>query len=48
MDLRGANSRLRTATGWQPEIPFRQTMNDTIEWWERALSHPAPPGAVRN
>jgi GDP-4-dehydro-6-deoxy-D-mannose reductase len=40
MDLRGANSRLRTATGWQPEIPFRQTMSDTIEWWERRLSSP--------
>jgi GDP-4-dehydro-6-deoxy-D-mannose reductase len=48
MDLRGANSRLRAATAWQPEIPFRQTMSDTIEWWERELSRPAPPGAVRH
>jgi GDP-4-dehydro-6-deoxy-D-mannose reductase len=48
MDLRGANSRLRTATAWQPEIPFRQTMSDTIEWWEHELSRTAPPGAVRH
>ncbi len=48
MDLRGDNSRLTTATGWQPEIPLRQTMSDTIEWWERELSSPAPPGAVRH
>jgi GDP-4-dehydro-6-deoxy-D-mannose reductase len=46
MDLRGDNSRLRAATGWQPEIPFRQTMSDTIEWWERRLSSAGPPGAM--
>jgi GDP-4-dehydro-6-deoxy-D-mannose reductase len=38
MDLRGANDRIRHATGWRPEIPFRQTMRDTVEWWERELS----------
>lgn len=37
MDLRGSNDRLRAATGWQPEIPLRQTMIDTIRWWEREL-----------
>ena len=38
MDLRGVHARLRAATGWEPEIPLRQTMADTIEWWERQLS----------
>lgn len=38
MDLRGSSARLRTATGWQPEIPFRQTMLDTIEWWKHELA----------
>ena len=38
MDLRGDHSRLTAATGWEPEIPLRQTMADTIEWWERSLS----------
>jgi GDP-4-dehydro-6-deoxy-D-mannose reductase len=38
MDLRGDPSRLREATGWESSIPFRQTMADTIDWWERELS----------
>jgi GDP-4-dehydro-6-deoxy-D-mannose reductase len=42
MDLRGSHERLSAATGWQPEIPFRQTMLDTIDWWERELTRRAP------
>ncbi|MGI8505403.1 MAG: GDP-mannose 4,6-dehydratase [Solirubrobacteraceae bacterium] len=38
MDLRGDHSRLTGATGWEPEIPLRQTMADTIAWWERELA----------
>jgi GDP-4-dehydro-6-deoxy-D-mannose reductase len=38
MDLRGDHQRLTAATGWQPEISFRQTMADTIRWWEQELS----------
>lgn len=38
MDLRGDHSRLSTDTGWAPEIPLRQTMTDTIDWWEENLS----------
>ncbi len=38
MDLRGSNQRIRRDTGWQPELPLRQTMLDTIEWWEHQLS----------
>jgi GDP-4-dehydro-6-deoxy-D-mannose reductase len=37
-DLRGDHSRLTAATGWNPEIPLRQTMAETIEWWRRELS----------
>jgi GDP-4-dehydro-6-deoxy-D-mannose reductase len=48
MDLRGANDRIATSTGWRPEIPFRQTMLDTIDWWERELSPASPPGAMRH
>ena len=35
MDLRGDHARLTAATGWEPEIPLRQTMADTIDWWEQ-------------
>lgn len=39
MDLRGSHARITAATGWEPEIPLRQTMADTIAWWEEELSH---------
>ncbi len=38
MDLCGANDRILADTGWRPEIPFRQTMLDTLEWWESELA----------
>jgi GDP-4-dehydro-6-deoxy-D-mannose reductase len=38
MDLTGANERIEAAVGWRPEIPFRQTMQETIEWWEHELT----------
>ena len=44
MDLRGANERLREATGWEPEIPFRDTLRDSLEWWERELSRATEAG----
>ncbi len=37
MDLRGDHARLTATTGWQPKIPLRETMADTINWWEREL-----------
>ncbi len=38
MDLRGDHRRLTDATGWRPEIPFAQTMADTVAWWESELA----------
>lgn len=37
MELAGSPERIRAATGWEPEIPFRETMRQTIEWWEQQL-----------
>jgi GDP-4-dehydro-6-deoxy-D-mannose reductase len=44
MDLRGSKERIHRATGWQPELPLRQTMADTLQWWELQLSS----GHLRN
>jgi GDP-4-dehydro-6-deoxy-D-mannose reductase len=46
MDLRGSHARLTAATGWQPEIPFKQTMSDAIDWWQRELA--SSPQAMRH
>jgi GDP-4-dehydro-6-deoxy-D-mannose reductase len=46
MDLCGANDRIKATTGWQPKIPFRQTVLETLEWWEHELSRSA--SGVRN
>ena len=39
--LRGDNTRLRTATGWTPEIPLHQTLADLLDHW-RTVVAPAP------
>jgi GDP-4-dehydro-6-deoxy-D-mannose reductase len=37
-------SRLRLATGWQPEIAFEQSLRDTLNWWrERVGVMPVAP-----
>jgi GDP-4-dehydro-6-deoxy-D-mannose reductase len=48
MDLRGSHDRLTAATGWEPEIPIRQTMADTIEWWKRELSSSEARGSAQH
>ena len=35
--LLGDNSRLRKATGWQPEIPFEQTTKDLLDYWRERV-----------
>jgi GDP-4-dehydro-6-deoxy-D-mannose reductase len=32
-EVRGSFARLREATGWEPEIPFEQTLADTVDYW---------------
>jgi len=37
MDNRGSPERLETTTGWRAGIPLRQTLADTLAWWEAQL-----------
>jgi GDP-4-dehydro-6-deoxy-D-mannose reductase len=36
--LRGDPSKLRAATGWQPEIPLDQTLDDLLDEWRQRIS----------
>jgi GDP-4-dehydro-6-deoxy-D-mannose reductase len=38
MDLRGDPTRLTALCGWTSQIQLRETMSDTIDWWERELA----------
>ena len=40
MELRGDPARVHEQIGWRAEIPYEQTLADTIDYWEHAL----PPG----
>ena len=36
--LRGDNTRVRTATGWTPEIPLHQTLADLLAHWRNTIA----------
>jgi GDP-4-dehydro-6-deoxy-D-mannose reductase len=36
-ELRGSYAALRAATGWEPEVPLRRTLADTLAWWRSEL-----------
>ncbi len=36
--LRGDNTRVRTATGWTPEIPLHQTLADLLAHWRTTIA----------
>jgi GDP-4-dehydro-6-deoxy-D-mannose reductase len=38
----GDNSKLK-ALGWQPEIPFEQTLTDTLNYWRTVLRQTGAP-----
>jgi nucleoside-diphosphate-sugar epimerase len=31
-------SKIRRVTGWEPEIPFEQTLADTLAYWREKTS----------
>ena len=36
--LVGSHDRITSATGWRPEIPLDQTLDDLLSWW-RQIEH---------
>ena len=41
-NLLGDASKIRQALGWKPEIPFEQTLSDTLEYWRRRIKAASP------
>ncbi len=37
MILIGDASKFRKTTGWEPRIPFEQTLNDTLNYWRHRI-----------
>ena len=37
--LIGDASKFKADTGWEPRIPFEQTLNDLLDYWRKTLSH---------
>jgi GDP-4-dehydro-6-deoxy-D-mannose reductase len=37
-EVRGSPERLRTATGWSPEIALERTVADALDWWRARLA----------
>lgn len=35
--LLGDNTKLRTDTGWAPEVPLSQTLDDVLAWWREKV-----------
>ena len=43
--LLGNASRIQRAVGWQPELPFAQTLRDVLDYWRRRVAgRPRSPG----
>jgi GDP-4-dehydro-6-deoxy-D-mannose reductase len=46
MEVRGSAERLRTATGWEPEIPLDTTLADSVAWWRAEIRAGRAPARV--
>jgi GDP-4-dehydro-6-deoxy-D-mannose reductase len=36
--LIGDSSKFRADTGWEPRIPFQQTVRDLLDYWRQRLA----------
>lgn len=44
--LVGDASKFRAETGWEPQIPFDQTLRDVLDYWRDRVSRPSVPTPV--
>jgi GDP-mannose 4,6-dehydratase len=40
-----STDKFKQETGWQPRIPYRQTLQDMLDYWRQAAGVPAPQSA---
>lgn len=45
--LEGSYDKLKSATGWEPKIPFEQTMKDLLDYWREKLRRGYVPSEQR-
>ncbi|HUF77316.1 MAG TPA: GDP-mannose 4,6-dehydratase [Thermoanaerobaculia bacterium] len=45
--LIGDSSKFRADTGWEPRVPFAQTLRDTLDFWREREAHRKPDAEVR-
>ena len=43
--LIGDASKFRADTGWEPKIPFDQTLSDLLDYWRDRIARRRPAGA---
>lgn len=44
VEVRGDPTKLHDATGWRPELPLEQTLDDLLEYWRCVTAEPEPVG----
>jgi GDP-4-dehydro-6-deoxy-D-mannose reductase len=44
--IHGDTSRFERATGWKPEVPLRESLQDMLVWWRERLAANVEPLAV--
>lgn len=46
--MMGDTTRLRQATGWEPEIPLAQSLREILAWWRATLAREGEADAARD
>ena len=47
-EVRGDPAKLHNATGWRPEVPLEQTLDDLLDYWRCVTAEPEPASQGRS